>query len=42
MCPTAYFVVVGTKADLRTSSSVSIEEAEVGFIEGRGRKESGL
>ncbi len=29
MCPTAYMIVIGTKADLRTSTSVTPEEAEV-------------
>ena len=29
MCPTAYLVVVGTKADLRTKECVTTAEAEV-------------
>ena len=29
MCPTAYMVVIGTKADLRASNSVTPEDAEV-------------
>ncbi len=29
LCPTAYPVVIGTKADLRTAESVTTEKAEV-------------
>ena len=29
MCPTAYLVIIGTKADLRTDGCVSTAEAEV-------------